>query len=262
MWSHPSDFSLLGTFGKNFAINSATGGIGSKGKWLTRVGMWGVRQGIEIGGDTTYDVLMNGHDPRMALFYNTIGSIGGEALGRGLIYAGRGFVKRLHVNPSALVHLTKQENVAAIKASKKVGGAYSIFALDQDLVPRGIMQNIRRNIKSFVLGDLSGEIQIPNKALELFKAPPIFGPVSILRRYMGVRSSPLGSINILDGTFTPFEIFIKKEGGFRPATQWEIFKYNSHQFVLDYGYDCGLYVGAGIAAWIGPSTIYNHYFAK
>jgi len=50
------------SFGKNFAINYATGGIGSKGKWLHRAAAYAGRQGIEIAGDTAVDVAYYGND--------------------------------------------------------------------------------------------------------------------------------------------------------------------------------------------------------
>ena len=93
-----ANFSLLNTFGKNFGINLLTGGIGGKAKagaTVTRiVGMYALRQSIEIAGDTTYDVFANDRDFGSALLTNTAGSLLGEAGGRlvgaGLRKAGRG----------------------------------------------------------------------------------------------------------------------------------------------------------------------------
>ena len=78
-----------GTFGKNFAINSLTGGIGNKLKWGGKASAYLLRQGIEISGDTSYDVLVRGQDFGSSLLVNAAGSIGGEALFRGVAYAAR-----------------------------------------------------------------------------------------------------------------------------------------------------------------------------
>jgi len=80
--------SIAGSFGKNFGINLATGGIGSKGKWLYRAGAWVGRQGIEIAGDTAYDV-WNGKDFRTSLLVNSIGSVAGDAVGRGIAFGAK-----------------------------------------------------------------------------------------------------------------------------------------------------------------------------
>jgi RHS repeat-associated protein len=81
------DFSFGESYLKNFGINFVTGGIGSKGKWLYRAGAWAGREGIEIGAETAYDVY-KGRDFATSLAFNTAGSIGGEAIFRGL---GRGW---------------------------------------------------------------------------------------------------------------------------------------------------------------------------
>lgn len=98
------DFSFAESLGKNFAINFVTGGIGSKGKWLHRAGAWAGRQAIEIAGDTTYDVYQ-GRNVVTSLAMNTAGSIGGEAIFKGI---GWGISKGLrrsagNVAPSGVV---------------------------------------------------------------------------------------------------------------------------------------------------------------
>jgi len=82
------DFSYGESFLKNFAINTATGGIGSKGKWAYKAGAYLGRQGIEIAGETAYDVY-RGRDLGTSLTVNAIGSVAGDAAGRSLIAGGR-----------------------------------------------------------------------------------------------------------------------------------------------------------------------------
>lgn len=61
------------TFGKNFAVDALTGGVGG----------FFTRQAIEIGADTALDIA-RGQDALSSLAYNAIGSVAGEALGRGI----------------------------------------------------------------------------------------------------------------------------------------------------------------------------------
>ncbi|MFN7812440.1 MAG: RHS repeat-associated core domain-containing protein, partial [Planctomycetia bacterium] len=89
------------TFGKNFAINVATGGIGTKAKLASRVGLYALRQGIEIGGDTAFDVGWRGQDFRSSLAINTAGSLIGEAAGGVAIAAARRALSRGSVDAAA-----------------------------------------------------------------------------------------------------------------------------------------------------------------
>jgi hypothetical protein len=97
------------TFGKNFAINVATGGIGTKAKLASRVGLYALRQGIEIGGDTAFDVGWRGQDFRSSLAINTAGSLIGEAAGRVAIAGARRALSRGSVDDV----LRAAENMAA-----------------------------------------------------------------------------------------------------------------------------------------------------
>ncbi len=74
------NFSFVATFGKNLGINVVTGGLG-KAKTLGRVGAFVGRQAIEIGGDTAFDVAVNGCVFVSALASNAIGSVIGEGIG-------------------------------------------------------------------------------------------------------------------------------------------------------------------------------------
>ena len=75
------NFSYGGSLAKNFGINLATGWVGgSQARLGARVGMYALRQGIEIGGETAYDVY-NGRQFGSSLLSNTIGSVLGEAGG-------------------------------------------------------------------------------------------------------------------------------------------------------------------------------------
>lgn len=79
------EFSTLEVFGKNFAVNLISGGIASKGRWAAKVSAYVLRQSIEIGAETAYDV-HRGRDFGTSLLVNTVGSIGGEAVFKGAAY--------------------------------------------------------------------------------------------------------------------------------------------------------------------------------
>ena len=81
---------VAGSLVKNFAINAATGGIGSKGKWVAKAGAYAGRQAIEIGLDTAYDVGLHNMQAGQAARNNIIGSLLGEA---GAVVAKKGLKK-------------------------------------------------------------------------------------------------------------------------------------------------------------------------
>lgn len=137
---------------------------------------------------------------------------------------------------TGLFHLTSRENAMKIWNSGKVGGKWGIYALPADQVPSS---PLGRFLKTLVRGDLSSQIPIPSAVLNEFHAPPFFGPFSILRRLAGVRSTRLGSIDLINGKFIPNEIMVN--GVFRQATTYEIFRYHAHKLALDYGVDIGIY---------------------
>jgi hypothetical protein len=96
-----------------------------------------------------------------------------------------------------------------------------------------------RHLKTLVVSDISAEVEITGPAVQAFKKPPMFGPFSIARRLAGVRSTPLGSIDLRTGQFVPGEILDK--GVFRPATPLDFVYYEGHRFILDYGVDLTVY---------------------
>jgi hypothetical protein len=83
-----SDYNWAAGFGKNMFVNTATGGLGGGVKWGGRAIAYLARQGIEVIGDTAFDVGVHGNDLGYSLAFNTAGSVGGEALFKGL---GRGW---------------------------------------------------------------------------------------------------------------------------------------------------------------------------
>lgn len=99
------NFSYVNSFGKNFAINLATGGIGGKvkvgstlGRVSLQVGLFAGRQGIEIGGDTAFDVYVNNRDFQTSLLVNTAGSLLGETGGRAIGVGFRSFRRNFEVS--------------------------------------------------------------------------------------------------------------------------------------------------------------------
>jgi hypothetical protein len=139
-----------------------------------------------------------------------------------------------------LVHLTNPAAAEAIGTSERIGGRYGIFAVKADQLP---VSAAGRFLNTLVPRDLTAEVQIAGDATRAFRAPDPVGPFSFLRRVGGVRSSPLGSVDLATNRFIPNEIF--KDGAFRAATPAERTIYKTHQYMLDYLIDAEIYVGLG-----------------
>jgi len=140
-----------------------------------------------------------------------------------------------------LVHLTTPEAAAAIKESGRLGGRFGIFALEADRIP---VSALGKAIKTLVPGELSASVEITGEAVAAFKKPPAFGLFSAARRLAGVRSSPLGSVDLAAGRFVAGEVF--ENGVFRAATTADKARYAIHQGILDYGVDSLIYTGAAL----------------
>jgi len=140
-----------------------------------------------------------------------------------------------------VVHLTSAEGGVGIANTLKVGSRWGIFALEENKVPQNALM---RNIKSLVVKDLVQEVPIGPNASSYFRAPTPVGPFSLARNLGGVKSTPLGSIDLARDTFVRNEIFAN--GVFRQATSSEINKFKVHQYLLDYGVDSLAYTFTGI----------------
>jgi hypothetical protein len=145
---------------------------------------------------------------------------------------------------SVLVHLTKNANVEPIMSSGKIGGKWGIFGLEANKLPEN---NLYRNVKTLVSGELSGTVPFRGEAVNHFYKPIPVGPFSLYRNLAGVRNSWLGSVDINEGKFVANEIF--KDGVFRPATAREIGKFKKHQYILDYGIDVELWSLGSVSAF-------------
>jgi|GEM_PF-2575392 len=140
-----------------------------------------------------------------------------------------------------VVHLTSAEGAVGIANTLKVGSRWGIFALEENKVPQNALM---RNIKSLVVKDLVHEVPIGPNASSYFRAPTPVGPFSLARNLGGVKSTPLGSIDLARDTFVRNEIF--SNGAFRQATSGEIKQFKMHQYLLDYGVDSLAYTFTGI----------------
>jgi hypothetical protein len=139
-----------------------------------------------------------------------------------------------------MVHLTTAEGQIGIANTLKIGSRWGIFGLESTQVPENALL---RKATSLVPKELSAEVAIGPNASRYFKAPTPVGPFSLVRNLAGVKSTPLGSIDLARDAFIPNEIF--SNGAFRPATGAEVTKYKIHQWLLDYGIDASAYVLAG-----------------
>ncbi len=128
------------------------------------------------------------------------------------------------------IHLTGPAGASGIAVSKKIGGRFGVFALDEAKVPATAAG---RRMSSWVAGDVSCEVRIGAEAAGSFTRPPWYtGPVGLFRASRGVRSTPLGSVDLLSGEFIAGQIYTAGKG-FHAATVAEYGKYLVHQLALD-----------------------------
>jgi RHS repeat-associated protein len=101
------EFNFKATFGKNFAINCLTAGMGGKANKAysisSRVFRYMTRQGVEVAGDTAVDVLAYDRNLDESLARNSISSIAGEEIGRGVGWAWKKGSKRFSRGSSGTV---------------------------------------------------------------------------------------------------------------------------------------------------------------
>src|SRR5262249_54405138 len=103
-----------------------------------------------------------------------------------------------------MVHVTTEEGRLGIPKSFRIRGRWGIFSLDSAQVPEN---GLVRQMASLVPRDLSAEIPIGPNASSFFKAPTPVGPFTLARNLAGVKSTPLGSIDLARDAFVPNEIF-------------------------------------------------------
>lgn len=156
-----ANLSLLNTFGKNFGINLLTGGKGKLAATTTRVvGMYALRQSLEIGGDTAYDVFANDRDLGNALLYNTAGSLlgeaGGKLVGAGLRSAGRGLRNLDYGDFQAIVSATPMGRIIA--PNGRLPGVLSA-------VGDGGRRSVNRLAPNSAAGEIAGQITSPGQRL-------------------------------------------------------------------------------------------------
>jgi hypothetical protein len=171
---------------------------------------------------------------RTGLAARVLAGVEGEAL-----YGG---TEATSLGGKTIVHLTTAEGEIGIANTLKIGSRWGVFGLESGQVPE---HALARNVTSLVTKDLTSEVAIGPRASSYFKAPTPVGPFSLARNLAGVRSTPLGSIDLARDTFIPNEIF--SNGVFRQATGGEVAKYKIHQWLLDYGVDSLSYTLAGIS---------------
>jgi hypothetical protein len=153
-----------------------------------------------------------------------------------------------------MVHLTTAEGEIGIANTLKIGSRWGVFGLDSAQVPENALV---RKMTSLVPKELTGEVAIGPKASSYFKSPTPIGPFSLARNLAGVKSTPLGSIDLARDAFIPNEIFAN--GVFRQATGREVANYKVHQWLLDYGIDSLAYSWAGFTT---AAAEYEHFSNK
>jgi hypothetical protein len=149
-------------------------------------------------------------------------------------------VKKRFPTTGDVIHLTDAEGAAGIDIDQKIGSQWNVYGLTKGKVPGS---GFRRTAATQARRGLTHEVPITGKAADLMKPPPFVGPYSLYRRMIGVRQSPLGSIDLKTGTLDPTEIF--QNGEFRPITRKDMSKYYLHRFIVDYAPDTAINFGIG-----------------
>jgi|SRR5665213_3269123 len=137
-----------------------------------------------------------------------------------------------------LVHLTSKSNAERIQATGKIGGKYGIYAIDGRRLPK---PKILRVFLTFLCPkNVEVMIAIPLSVYRHFRRVWVIGPYSLFRWWCYGALTPLGTIDIRQGTFIPNEIWDGKT--FRLASAREKTRARRHAVVADYVVDGGMYL--------------------
>ena len=126
-----------------------------------------------------------------------------------------------------VIHLTSSADAELIGSSGRIGGEYGVFGVQAGAVPDS--QFGRMLLTG--LGDRSTPVFVSGDAATAFQSPAAIGPFSALRDFFGVRSTPLGSVDLRTGEFIANEVFNGE--GFAQASFGETLAYYGHETLLN-----------------------------
>ena len=110
---------------------------------------------------------------------------------------------------TGLVHLTSNAGMIGIRASRAIKAGSGIFAVTRSAARLSTIGRIGRTWMPAY--KVARAIHIPNAATGLFRRPMILGPVSALRRALGVHYARATSLNYITGASTPLRSVIGPE---------------------------------------------------
>jgi RHS repeat-associated protein len=148
---------------------------------------------------------------------------------------------------SDLIHWTSASGGASINRSNLLGGRWGLYAFEAGLEPTSTVGQAAwralgpnsvpgRLFAGVTWKDLSQPVSV-RAVGKYFGAPPMFGPWSVYRNIIGVRSAPLGYVDLALGEFFPGRMY---QTG-KMATRLQYADAVFHQWLMDYGVDGLLY---------------------
>lgn len=126
-----------------------------------------------------------------------------------------------------VIHLTSSTDANLIGSSGRIGGEYGVFGIQAGQVPESQLGKVLLT----GLGDRSTPILVSGGAADAFSAPAAIGPFSELRGFFGVRSTPLGSVDLRAGGFVANEVFNGEQ--FAQATFGDRLAFYGHETLLN-----------------------------
>ena len=142
-----------------------------------------------------------------------------------------------------LAHLTSVKAKESIENEGRFGSnGIEIYALDKSRIPK---TERWKKIVTFGVPDVKATVDIPQEFNQYFKAPPVFGPLGVFRRYHGVYVAPPGIMDFNTGKFMP-NMKRLRDGSIVPMTMGNKAYARFHQGVWDYGVDGAIYGGGAL----------------
>jgi RHS repeat-associated protein len=176
------------------------------------------------------------------LTYLTGSSTWGSALDAGLgvgLNFGAGMLRASVTAEATIFHVTSFERSLAIAESQLVTGEFGIFGFEGRAPQSPI-------VRAWLVGagDRSASVAITGDAMAAFQEPPLVGPYAILRDFLGVRSTGLGTLDLAGQNFLPNQVL--RNGSLMQATADDIAAFQGHQWLVNYAADAA--IGAGRVA--------------
>lgn len=182
-------------------------------------------------------------------------------------------MSRTSPEPAVVVHFTSNTILRAIKDTERLGGPNGVFVLSPRVAQWCGNSRWRVMLCTGIYVKDPRPLYITGDALKTFHYSPRWGLVTWIRWRLGIRSTPLGSLDILSWTehvhggatcearFRTEPIMViddVRKVVFRDSTDQEQIHARKHQYKLDFVPDILIYIGLfliclrlALYLWIG-----------